>query len=78
MDKLNKKTLYIIIGLVMVACLVAEMAGIHLHQHWPLPYGYDIFFGFVGCWFLIIMAKIIMSFFLLRPENYYDGGEQDE
>ena len=75
---MDKKKLYMIIGAVMVLCLVAEVCGVHLHQHWPLPFGYDIFFGFCGCWFLIIMAKIIMSFFLLRPENYYDGGDKDE
>lgn len=48
---------------------------------WPLPFGYDIFFGFFGCWLLIILAKIIMTPLLQRDETYYDdpkGGEDDE
>ena len=43
--------------------------------------GYDIFFGFFGCWLLIILAKIIMTPLLQRDETYYDdpkGGEDDE
>lgn len=63
----------------MVLSVVAELSGVHLHQHWPLPFGYDIFFGFVGCWALIIMAKMIMAHILQREENYYDdGGEEDD
>lgn len=77
MSKLNKKNLYMIIGAVMVLALIAEIAGIHLHQGWPLPFGYDIFFGFAGCWFLIILAKIIMAPVLQRSENYYDGGDKE-
>lgn len=77
---MSKKNLYMLIAAVLVCSVGAEMSGIHMHHAswWPLPFGYDIFFGFVGCWFLIIMAKIIMSYFLLRPEDYYDGGEHDE
>ncbi len=77
---MSKKTLYLVIGAVMILSIAAEFSGVHMHHAswWPLPFGYDIFFGFCGCWFLIIMAKIIMSYLLLRPENYYDGGEQDE
>ena len=75
---MNKKKLYIIIAVVMVLSLAAEMAGVHLHQHWPLPFGYDIFFGFCGCWFLIIMAKMIMAPLLQRPEDYYDNGGEDD
>lgn len=75
---MDKKKLYILIGIVMVCALGAEMAGIHLHQGWPLPFGYDIAFGFCGCWFLIILAKMIMAPILQREENYYDGGEDDD
>lgn len=75
---MDKKKLYILIGIVMVCSLGAEMAGIHLHQGWPLPFGYDIFFGFAGCWALIIMAKMIMAPILQRKEDYYTGGDQNE
>lgn len=75
---MTKKKLYILIAIVMVLSLGAEIAGIHLHQHWPLPFGYDIFFGFAGCWALIIMAKMIMAPILQRDEHYYDGGDNDD
>lgn len=75
---MTKKKLYILIAIVMVLSLGAEIAGVHLHQHWPLPFGYDIFFGFVGCWALIIMAKMIMAPILQRDEHYYDGGDNDD
>lgn len=75
---MTKKKLYILIAIVMVLSLGAEIAGIHLHQHWPLPFGYDIFFGFAGCWALIIMAKMIMAPMLQRKEDYYTGGDKNE
>ena len=40
----------------------------------PLPFGYDIFFGFVSGWILIILAKLIMAPLLQRSENYYTRG----
>lgn len=65
-----------------MACSIgAEIAGVHMHHPhwWPLPFGYDIFFGFVGCWVLIILAKMIMAPLLQRDVKYYeDGGEDDE
>jgi len=75
---MDKKKLYMLIGAVMVLALVAEMTCVHLHQHWPLPFGYDIFFGFAGCWFLIIMAKMIMAPILQKSENYYEDGGEDK
>ena len=65
------------------AFAIGELCGVHLHSPawWPLPFGYDIFFGFFGCWLLIILAKIIMTPLLQRDETYYDdpkGGEDDE
>lgn len=75
---MTKKKLYISIAIVMVLSLGAEIAGIHLHQHWPLPFGYDIFFGFAGCWALIIIAKMIMAPMLQRKEDYYTGGDKNE
>lgn len=78
---MDKKKLYMIIGVVMVLSCIAEISGVHMHHPhwWPLPFGYDIFFGFVGGWILIIMAKLIMAPILQRDERYYeDGGDEDE
>lgn len=78
---MTEKKVYLLAGVILVLAAVAELFGIHLHAPawWPLPFGYNIFFGFVGCWLLIIVSKIIMAFFLQRSEDYYDdGGENDE
>lgn len=80
---MSKKTLYFLVAAVLVLSAICEMSGVHLHSPawWPLPFGYDIFFGFFGCWILIITAKLIMTPLLQRDENYYDdkdGGEQNE
>ena len=93
---MSKKTVYMIAAAVLVLSAIGELCGVHLHSPawWPLPFGYDIFFGFFGCWLLIILAKIIMTPLLQRDdrviesctdmnrdETYYDdpkGGEDDE
>lgn len=85
---MSKKLVYILVALVLVLSLAAEVCGIHMHQAswWPLPFGYNIFFGFVGCWALIIVAKMIMAPLLQRDEDYYEKpddleekvGEDDE
>ena len=60
---MSKKTVYMIAAAVLVLSAIGELCGVHLHSPawWPLPFGYDIFFGFFGCWLLIILAKIIMD-----------------
>lgn len=67
------------VGIVLVLAAIAEIAGVHMHapHWWPLPFGYDIFFGFVACWILIILAKIIMTALLQRDEDYYEKGGED-
>lgn len=78
---MNKKSVYMLLAVVLVCTAAAELAGIHLHSPswWPLPFGYNIFFGFAGCWVLIIAAKMIMGPLLQRDEDYYDNrGDDDE
>ena len=60
---MTKKTVYMIVAVVLALSAVAEMCGVHMHgaHWWPLPFGYNIFFGFVGCWALIIVSKMIMA-----------------
>ena len=47
---MTKKTVYMLVAVVLVLAAAAEIAGVHMHaaSWWPLPFGYDIFFGFVG------------------------------
>jgi uncharacterized membrane protein len=78
---MTKKTVYMLNAVVLVLSAVAEMCGVHMHgaHWWPLPFGYNIFFGFVGCWALIIVSKIIMAPILQRDEDYYESvGDDDE
>lgn len=71
---MSKKTVYMLTAAVLVISAAAELFGVHLHapHWWPLPFGYNIFFGFVGGWLLIIVSKMIMAPLLQRDENYYD------
>ncbi len=78
---MTKRTVYIIVAVVLVLSAIAEMCGIQMHaaHWWPLPFGYNIFFGFVGCWALIIVSKMIMAPLLQRDEDYYESvGDDDE
>ncbi len=80
MTKFSVKTVYLLVAAVLLLCVLGELMGVHLHgaEWWPLPIGYNIFFGFVGAWVLIILAKMIMAPLLQRDEDYYDrGGEKD-
>lgn len=78
---ISKHMLYILVAVVLVASMALELFGVHLHapSWWPLPFGYNVFFGFVGGWLLIIVSKMMMAPLLQRPEDYYDnkkGGEE--
>ena len=77
---MSKKFVYILVALVLVLSLVTEVCGVHMHaaSWWPLPFGYNVFFGFVGCWALIIVAKMMMAPLLQREEDYYDRADDIE
>lgn len=76
---MTEKSVYILVAVILLISAAAELFGIHLHSPscWPLPFGYNIFFGFVGCWVLIIVAKLLMAPLLQRDENYYDDRGDD-
>ncbi|MBQ0067486.1 MAG: hypothetical protein KBS60_04845 [Phascolarctobacterium sp.] len=78
---LTKKQIYYITGAILLISMALELCGVHLHapHWWPLPFGYNVLFGFVGGWLLIIVSKMIMAPLLQRPEDYYDekGGEEE-
>lgn len=79
---MSKKMVYMLIAVVLVLSVAAELFGIHLHapHWWPLPFGYNIFSGFIGGWILIILAKMIMTPLLQREDDYYEkgGGENND
>jgi len=74
----NKKKVYIFLGLIALVMVAAEVLFAHPHHHmiWNLVPGFDLIIGFAGAWFLIILAKIVMARLIQRPENYYEGGNE--
>jgi len=70
-----KKWIVIVLLLLAFLSLYAEFsfsvdAG---HGHWwnKIP-GFFIFFGLLGCILLILVAKALGKYWLIRDENYYD------
>lgn len=80
MKSLSKKTIYLIIAIVVAASVAAEAMFAHPHGHnwWHTMPGADILMGFIGGWVLILFAKQILAPLLQRDEDYYDGGDGDE
>ena len=77
---LNKKKVYFILGIIIIASLLIEVLFAHPHYHMPwneIP-GADVALGFIGAWILILLAKKIMTSLFQRSENYYDGGERHD
>lgn len=55
--------------------LVAEFTSHDSHGHsqwWNKIPGFFIFFGLLGCIFLILFAKKLGKYLLMKDENYYD------
>lgn len=80
MMKLTKKTIYLIIAVVVAASVAVEAMFAHPHGHqiWHTMPGFDILIAFFGGWLLILFAKKILAPLLQRDEDYYDGGDGDE
>jgi len=74
----NKKKVYILLGLIALIMVVVEVFFAHPHHHmlWNTVPGFDLIIGFAGAWFLIILAKIVMAKLIQRPENYYEGSKE--
>ena len=53
------------------------MGGYSESEHFLQKPGGMIAFAFVGCWILIILAKLIMTPLLQRDEDYYEKGCDD-
>ncbi|MDO4204126.1 MAG: hypothetical protein Q4D07_06520 [Selenomonadaceae bacterium] len=80
---MDKKKAYAICVLFMIIGVAAEVVcdhgGYEVPAWWPLPYGLSAGMGFLGCWVLIIVAKLIMAPLLQREPDYYnEGGEEDD
>jgi len=79
----NKSMRYKVMGMFLVLGLIffgiAWSVGaydMNSHEILGLP-GAMIAFSFVGCWLLIILAKLILTPLLQREEDYYQKGNDD-
>ena len=77
---LNKKKIYFILGIIIIASLIIEILFAHPHYHmiWNTVPGADVLMGFAGAWILILLAKKIMTSLFQRSTDYYDGGERHD
>lgn len=80
---MNKTKAYALCIIFLVIGIAGEVAFSHGGHEtpawWPLPFGVSTGMGFLGCWILIIVAKLIMAPLLQREPDYYDeGGEEDD
>lgn len=76
---MSTKKVVTISSLVILLSLIVEVLFVHPHAEfwWHELVGFDAIFGFFGCLLLIVGAKTIGKEYLQRPENYYDGGEEN-
>lgn len=51
----------------------------HKHPHFAVEswFGFYAIYGFVACVGLVLAAKVL-RILLKRPEDYYDGGDDDK
>ena len=71
-----------VISLAAILALVVfivtfALGGYSESEHLLQKPGGMVAFAFVGCWILIILAKLIMTPLLQRDEDYYEKGCDD-
>jgi len=56
-------------------CVALLLLDLVVHRHvahpWERFFGFHAFYGFVACWSLVVLAKL-MRRVLMRGEDYYD------
>jgi len=57
--------------LCVLLVLVDFVVPRHVMHPWERFFGFHAFYGFVACWTLVVVAKV-MRRFLMRREDYYD------
>ena len=77
---MSTKKVLILCAIALALTVVLEIAFVQhkTYYWWHEMIGYEIVFGFLGCIFLIVVAKFLGSAFIQRKENYYDGGEDND
>lgn len=58
-----------------VLCVILVLLDLIIHRHiahpWERLFGFHALYGFVACWSLVVIAKLMRKV-LMRPEDYYD------
>ena len=67
---------YVLAGLLLLAEIVLGRATEHPHPY-EGPFGFYAVYGFISFWFLVLLAKPMRKL-LIRSEDYYEGGQDDD
>lgn len=58
-----------------VLCVGLVLLDFFVHRHvahpWERFFGFHAFYGFIACWLLVVVAKLMRKV-LMRGEDYYD------
>lgn len=56
-------------------CVILVLLDLVVHRHiahpWERLFGFHALYGFVACWSLVVVAKLMRKV-LMRAEDYYD------
>lgn len=68
-----KKIWWLSLALLTIISLIVEFTSHHHFHHWwsDIP-AFWIYFGFIGCLVLILVAKLLGKLLVNRKEDYYD------
>ena len=67
---------YVLAGLLVLAEILLGRATEHPHPY-EGPFGFYAVYGFLSFWFLVLLAKPMRKL-LIRSEDYYEGGQDDD
>ncbi len=67
---------YVLAGLLLLAEILLGRATEHPHPY-EGPFGFYAVYGFLSFWFLVLLAKPMRKL-LIRSEDYYEGGQDDD
>jgi len=70
------QVLYVLAGLLVLAEIVFGRTTEHPHPY-EGPFGFYAVYGFASFWFLVLLAKPMRKL-LIRSEDYYKGGQDDD
>jgi hypothetical protein len=71
----NPRNVHRLLRIFYAVCVALVLMDFVVHRHiahpWEGFFGFHAFYGFVACWVLVVVAKL-MRRVLMRDEDYYD------